>query len=265
MAAWALYDRIVSSSGPDLFVICKKCGSEVSQYVTECPYCGTRLRKRAPKLDRDGRMTETAARPRRRSSDSLGRLRRGEIPGIRHDRRPYGTMTIVALSLLGSVILALTLIALPDLLPAGGFESGWWRFLAEPLIYSNTGYTIIAVMPIAVFGWLLERRHGLLPVLLLFLLGGVGGAVLASVVRADSLALGGNSVALALLVAWVIPDVRDARRGIEVEGDLLGVAAFAVVLLLVPIAVPDADPVAGLTGVLAGLAIGLPLARLRPT
>ena len=38
--------------GADLFVICKKCGSEVSPYVTECPYCGTRLRKRAPKLDR---------------------------------------------------------------------------------------------------------------------------------------------------------------------------------------------------------------------
>lgn len=246
-------------------MICKKCGSEVSQYVTECPYCGTRLRKRAPKLDRDGRMTETAARPRRRSPDSLGPLRRGEIPGIRPDRRPYATIAIVALSLFGSLILALALIALPDLLPGGGLERGWWRFLVEPLTYSNTAYTLIAVMPIAIFGWLLERRHGLLPVLLLFVLGGVGGAVLASVVRADALPLGGNGVALALLVAWAIPDLRDARRGIEVEADLLGVAAFAAVLLLVPIAVPYADPIAGLTGVLAGLAVGLPLARLRPS
>ena len=45
---------------PDLFVVCKSCGSEVSSYVTECPYCGTRLRKRAPKLDAP-ELTERAA------------------------------------------------------------------------------------------------------------------------------------------------------------------------------------------------------------
>jgi len=41
-------------SPADLFVVCKNpdCGAEVSPYVTECPYCGTRLRKRAPKLDK---------------------------------------------------------------------------------------------------------------------------------------------------------------------------------------------------------------------
>ena len=31
------------TSGADLFVVCKHCGSEVSPYVTECPYCGNRL------------------------------------------------------------------------------------------------------------------------------------------------------------------------------------------------------------------------------
>ena len=41
-------------AGPELTVVCKSCGSEVSPYVTECPYCGTRLRKRAPKLERQG-------------------------------------------------------------------------------------------------------------------------------------------------------------------------------------------------------------------
>ena len=39
-------------SSPDLFVVCKNCQAEVSPYITECPYCGTRLRKRAPKIDR---------------------------------------------------------------------------------------------------------------------------------------------------------------------------------------------------------------------
>src|ERR1700731_515847 len=40
------------TSGADLFVVCKQCGSEVSPYITECPYCGHRLRRRAPKLPR---------------------------------------------------------------------------------------------------------------------------------------------------------------------------------------------------------------------
>ena len=54
-------------SEPDLFVVCKNCGSEVSPYITECPYCGTRLRKRAPKLERRGEGLE--AKPRRRGAD----------------------------------------------------------------------------------------------------------------------------------------------------------------------------------------------------
>ena len=69
------------ASGPDLFVVCKSCGSEVSPYITECPYCGTRLRKRAPKLERGG-----TPKPPKRSRPRLAPLRRGEIPG--HPARP---------------------------------------------------------------------------------------------------------------------------------------------------------------------------------
>src|SRR5919197_3390863 len=84
----------MSSGGPDLFVICKSCGSEVSPYITECPYCGTRLRKRAPKLSRGG-----APKAPRRSRPRLAPLRRGEIPGIRPDRRPYATILLVLASI----------------------------------------------------------------------------------------------------------------------------------------------------------------------
>ena len=48
-------------SETELSVICKNCGSEVSPYVTECPYCGARLRKRAPKLERRGDALEAQA------------------------------------------------------------------------------------------------------------------------------------------------------------------------------------------------------------
>ena len=52
-------------TAPELSVVCKSCGSEVSPYVTECPYCGTRLRKRAPKLERHGDEFMTTERPKR--------------------------------------------------------------------------------------------------------------------------------------------------------------------------------------------------------
>ena len=84
------------ASGPDLFVICKSCGSEVSPYITECPYCGTRLRKRAPKLERGG--VPKAPKSARRVRPRLQPLRPGEIPGIRPDRRPYVTIALVVAS-----------------------------------------------------------------------------------------------------------------------------------------------------------------------
>src|SRR3954471_18560176 len=100
------YPRFISQ--PDLFVVCKNCGSEVSPYVTECPYCGQRVRKRAPKIERTG--TGTAREPRRAGRGArgrtrraterkprLGRLRPGEIPGLRADglTRPWATVFIV--------------------------------------------------------------------------------------------------------------------------------------------------------------------------
>src|SRR6202008_4662809 len=87
------------ASGPDLFVVCKKCGAEVSPYITECPYCGTRLRKRAPKIERDGTISEPKPRrsrgtrrvrpaPRAPGSGSL-RAALGPPPlGDDHHRRP---------------------------------------------------------------------------------------------------------------------------------------------------------------------------------
>ena len=60
-------------SRADLFLVCKNpdCGAEVSPYVTECPYCGTRLQKRAPKLEKG---LQPARAPRRVPVPSLGVL-----------------------------------------------------------------------------------------------------------------------------------------------------------------------------------------------
>lgn len=252
----------MSSGGPDLFVICKSCGSEVSPYITECPYCGSRLRKRAPKLDRDGRPKEKPRKHRRTPSPSLGPLRRGEIPGIRVDSRPYATIAIVLASLVLLVLLRAAVVSLSDVIVVlGRFEDPWWHLLTAPFAYENTGYAFVAVFAIAIFGWLLERRHGPLAIVLLFLLGGAGGMAVAAAAETFPLASGGNGLALALVAAWAVPDLLDLRKGREIEGDLLGAATFAVVLLLLPVAVETADALAGATGLLVGLLVGLPLAR----
>ena len=254
----------MSSGAPDLFVICKSCGSEVSPYITECPYCGNRLRKRAPKLDRDGRPKEPSRRRKRGSpTPSLGPLRRGEIPGIRADARPYATIALV----LGSaVLLVLTqagVVGLVDVAVLGRLDGEWWRVFTAPFAYDNSGYAFVALFAIAIFGWLFERRHGPIAIALLFLAGGAGGMAVAATLDTFPLALGGNGVALALLVAWAIPDLLELRRGREVDGDLIGVAVFAAVLLLLPLATETADALAGATGVVAGVLLGYPLARLR--
>src|SRR5438128_8021099 len=92
----------MAEEGEGLFVVCRTCGSEVSPYITECPYCGNRLRKRAPKLSRDGRVADK--KPRRTAPPLLTRLRPDEIPGIRAESRPYATMVLVALGLAGTLL-----------------------------------------------------------------------------------------------------------------------------------------------------------------
>src|SRR5437763_8200447 len=117
----------MSTGNPDLFVICRSGGSEVSPYITECPYCGNRLRKRAPKLDRQGRVADRRLRRRTRTSPSLSRLRRGEIPGIRPDSRPYGTAALVILGLVGCLLWRTSLV---NQFQVGIFDkpgSHWWR------------------------------------------------------------------------------------------------------------------------------------------
>jgi membrane associated rhomboid family serine protease len=250
----------MSTGGPDLFVICKNCGSEVSPYITECPYCGNRLRKRAPKIDREGRVAER--RRRRPPTPALPRLRRGEIPGIRPESRPYATIALVLAGLIGCLLWRTSLVGLDQLVLFGKPGNHWWRLITAPFIYSNTGFAFVTLTAIALYGWLLERRHGPLPVVALFALGGVGGMAATAAASSFPVALGGNGAALALIVAWAIPDLLELRAGQEVEGDLIGTAVFAVVVALMPLAVSEASWVADGVGVVSGLVVGGLLARV---
>ncbi len=116
---------------------------------------------------------------------------------------------------------------------------------------------------IALYGTLLERRHGPAPVLALFLVGGVGGTAATAAAYQVPVVLGANGAALALLCAWAVPDLLALRAGEDYDGDLLGTAVIAVVVALMPLAVTQASWISDGVGVLAGLAIGFPLARLQ--
>jgi membrane associated rhomboid family serine protease len=248
------------ASGPDLFVICKSCGSEVSPYITECPYCGTRLRKRAPKLERGG--VPKAPKSARRARPRLQPLRPGEIPGIRPDRRPYVTIALVVASIVVSLVARFRPQVAADLLLGGPLDGEWWRVVTTQFLYGSTSYEVATLSAVALFGWLLERRHGWWAPLLVFFVGGTAGMAL--VAAADTgVALGGNAAALALLAAWAMRDVLARRRGREDDADMLGTLAIAVLLVLMPLATDDANALAGLGGGVVGIVLGLGLARLR--
>ena len=250
------------ASGPELFVVCKKCNSEVSPYITECPYCGQRVRKRAPKIDRGGPPEDPQRKSRR---PRLSRLRPDEIEGIAPDRRPYATIALVVVSVLVSLTFRAGVVSLRhlvDLVASSPLDGDYWKLVTQLFLYVfSTGYEIAALGAIFLFGWLLERRHGAWAPLLVFFVGGLAGSALVLALDPSSGTLGANSSALALVGAWTVRDVITRRRGEEDDADLLGVLVIAVVLVLLPLAAIEPHSLAGLGGGVAGLLLGLVLAR----
>ena len=252
-------------SEPDLFVVCKNCSSEVSPYVTECPYCGQRVRKRAPKIDRGARDEESTERRRRVRPPRLSPLKRGEIPGIAPEAKPYATGLLIVASLLLTLVISANAISILDVAIVGPLGDEYWRLAVAPFVYDTGGpfYEFVVLLSVGVFGSLIERRFGRVPVVLLFLAAGAGGAWLA-VFLEDFPALGANGAALGLLAAWLVDDLLAKRRGDDRGNDMLGAAVFAAVLLLLPLADTQASVFAGLGGAAVGTVAGAILSPFRP-
>ncbi len=244
---------------PDLFVVCKNCSSEVSPYVTECPYCGQRVRKRAPKIEK-----ERPPEPRRRRAraSSLPRLRRDEIPGIAVETRPWATIVLVAMAGLATLALRTGEVSTLDL---GVFNSSyeeWWRLLVTPFVHDNLGYLLVAMVAVGIFGTHLERRFGPAAPILIFMGAGVAGAA-ASVALEIYPALGANGAALGLLCAWLVDDRRAAAHGDDRESDLIGVYVIAGALVLLSVADESASIAAAAAGAAVGSLAGLVLTTIR--
>jgi membrane associated rhomboid family serine protease len=253
-------------SETELSVICKNCGSEVSPYVTECPYCGARLRKRAPKLERRGDALE--ARPRRRGARLRGRLRRRAVGAVAE--RPYATWALITASALLLIVQKATGATLSEV---GGlvvpFDNQWWRLLTAPFAYVDVGYLFVIAIALVIFAGGLERRLGTLAVaVLLPACGALGMLAATGVAEAESrvtMIAGGNGMALGAIAAWFAIRRADSRRAIDQDYDVIGVAVAAAVVLLLPLFESSADVFAGLAGGVVGGLAGLAASALRPS
>ncbi len=257
----------MAEAGPDLSVVCKNCGSEVSPYVTECPYCGNRLRKRAPKLERVGdevRVQEDRTdRRRRKAAERRGRLssRRESLEDL--TVRPV----ITALALLAPALLLvierasnLSVFDLGAIVGPVGDE--FWRYFAAPFVYDDIGYLFACGLAIAIFLPPVERRVGWFASLLLVIGTGALGMLAAAGIESSfgdgvTVAAGGNAIALGVLATFVV--IRDAeiRADPTDEYDRVAIAVAAVVLLLLPLLEDFASLSAGIAGGLVGAACGL--------
>lgn len=251
-------------SETELSVICKNCGSEVSPYVTECPYCGARLRKRAPKLERRGDSLE--ARLRRGPAALFRRRLRGRAAALH--ARPYATLAAI----LGSAVLLLAQKASGDPLATFGgvivpVEGEWWRLLTAPFAYVDVGYLFVVALGLAIFATGLERRLGSLATALLLIACGSLGMLAASGIaeaRGGIAAIaGGNGMALGALAAWFAVRRAEAHHAIDQDYDSVGVIVAAAVLLALPLFESTADVFAGLVGGAVGGLAGLAAAALR--
>jgi membrane associated rhomboid family serine protease len=250
-------------AAPELSVVCKNCGAEVSPYVTECPYCGTRLRKRAPKLERRGdellaRETRSARRQRRAAE------RRARRPRLAlAAERPYVTLAAI----LGPAALLVVQRAGDisvfrlGVVQGGVGATDWWQYLAAPFVYDDLGYLFTIALAMALFVPYLERRLGVAPTLILLIACGALGALAApglddALGDGFTLMAGGNGVALGAVAAWWALHNADAREDPTEAYDRIPVAIAAAVLLLLPLVESFANPWAGVAGGLVGLACG---------
>lgn len=253
----------MTMSETELSVICKNCGSEVSPYVTECPYCGARLRKRAPKLERRGDGLE--ARPRRRKRPRILRRRRSEATTT---FRPYATLAVI----LGSAALLLIQKATGYALGSFGglvipLQDEWWRFLTAPFAYLDVGYLFVVAIGLAIFATGLERRLGTpATAVLLVACGSLGMLAASGIANAQDdfqVIAGGNGMALGAVAAWFAIRRAETHHSIDDDYDAIGVLVAAAVLLALPIFESTADPVAGLVGGAVGGLAGLAASALR--
>lgn len=262
------YDAAHVMAEPELFVICPNCGSEVSPYVTECPYCGNRLRKRAPDLKKDRKQREKAALKAEKDAEKRRKQTRALLTGRRAGVGAGAEMPEYLSSgrrPLATAILVLTAAILSVASRAGGFPPVKWVFatdLAEspwllvtsPFFNEGFGYAFVCLLAIAMFGSGIERRFGGAAVVAIWLVCGAAGVAAEYAFASGALVANGSiAIAVGMMAAWLVhvlqrEDLRDY--------DPYGLVAVSAVLFAMPLASDEASVWMILGGLVAGAACG---------
>jgi membrane associated rhomboid family serine protease len=241
----------------------------VSPYVTECPYCGARLRRRAPKLEREGdelRVRESLRARRRRILRERRAKRTRPRLAIATDR-PYVTITAI---LAPAVLVVVQRAGGYSWSQVGGIDypalSGAWRYLAAPFVYDHLGYLFVVGFALAIFGPGLERRLGAPLTALLYIACGSLGMLAAvgldkALADGSVVAAGGNGIALGAIAAWAMLRRAESIRDPGESLDQIAFVVAASVVLLLPVFEDLAAPWAGVTGGIVGLIFGLVAGR----
>jgi membrane associated rhomboid family serine protease/DNA-directed RNA polymerase subunit RPC12/RpoP len=258
-------------AAPELSVVCKNCGAEVSPYVTECPYCGTRLRKRAPKLEREGdeirvREGRRERRQRKAAQRRERRLALGE-PSLATER-PYATLAAILAPAALLVVQRAADLSPFDVGAISGTGESWWHYLAAPFVYNDLGYLFAIALAMALFVPYLERRLGLVPTVIMLVACGALSALAApglddALGDGFTLMSGGNGLALGAVAAFSWLHRAEARLDPTEDHDWIPVAVAAAALLLLPLVDDFANVWAGIVGGLVGLGCGFSAAVAR--
>ena len=251
----AVYSLRVDDGGEDLAVVCRSCGSRVSPYITECPYCGNRLRKRAPKL---GSREDPARRAekRRKRSERRSAAQRLSDPSRSIDRRPSAVVALTLASVVVSAIVRSRILLPSDVVPIGPLGDQRWKILTAPFVHLDvsSGFVILALF--VLFGIWIEALLGHVVVILLWLAAGTGSAWLATL-DGFHFAAGALGPAVAVVVARGFCAVESRRDG--EEDDVIGLSVALIVLLSLPLLAPVGSGASWLSigaGAFVGLAVG---------
>jgi len=173
------------------------------------------------------------------------------------------TIALVALGALGFLVLAF--VGRGDIALVGPPGEEVWRVLTTPFVHVGAWGQFACLLCVAIFGVLLERRHGSLMLLVLWLVSASGGAALVAGLDSIPVALGANAGALAFLTAWTVPVLLARRRRPQDDDDADGLAVLVIGLVVAALPIAFGySALAGAWGVVVGALAGLGLARAKP-
>jgi membrane associated rhomboid family serine protease len=233
-------------------IICPSCSAEVSPYVTECPYCGKRVQKRAPKLG--------TAKPPKQKKKRERKPRRG-VPSIElSDGRLLAVPALVAGSVVLSVLIRAGVVQSTTVGVIGHVNGDWAKLLTAPFAHPSVAYGFVVLVAFAIFGSRIEKRFksGALVVITIWLVSGALGAALTAETLI-SFAAGALAPAIAVTVACGMGAVEQRRDG--GEADLAGPGVVLAVLLVMPPLVVGATWMEVLAGLIVGVGAGTAVVR----